>query len=241
MYRIKLFSFFFIFISILILLLKYLPYYVGTEDIGVKDAENWLVAEQKTNDPERKFRCLRGALEIYAEAHIPTNCFDWRNIVSKMSLLHCSNNSLKLPEWPIGEFCMEQSIESLALLDSLVVSDLISYNNNDAVFDPFLGFLLKSMDIKIQEKDIAYVDMAVDIVINAIKKGARLNSFSSRYCPLAENEIMEIVLRISNYKLFEAMIGNQIISDRFLKSDITKHKVLECGNDHIIQYYLDKF
>lgn len=196
--------------------------YLGTEDISARDAENWLVAEQKSSDTERKFRCLRGALDIYAYGRVPTIYFNWRYIVAKMAALHKENETLTIAEEPLCEFCMERSMESLALLEQCVASDLISYNNDETPSKPLLGFLLEATEAEMQENHAAYVDKAVDIIIKAIKKGARLSSFSSRHEPMSESELRDKILKIADDELWKAVIENNIIPDPAASSDMTK-------------------
>ena len=232
-----------VFLSFLLILfichsaMSYIPFFICTENISAKDAENWLVAENKTNDPDEKFRCLQGALKIYAVERVSTMYFNWRYIVSKMSALHHNNDSLKIAEEPICIFCQERSMESLDLIGECVVSDLISYNHEGNTRDPLLGFLLQSIEMEMQGNNAAYVDKAVDVVTKAIRKGARLESFSSCRYPMTESELVEKALKIADFELFKLLMENKIISEPVLRE--AKHRVYACGNRDIIQWYRD--
>lgn len=217
--------------------IKYIYYLFCTEEISVKDAEDWLVAEIKSNDSDEKFRCLKGALQMYSVTSVPTIYYNWRYIVSKMGALHRNNVSLKVVEDNIYRFCQERSMESLDLISECVNLDLISYNREGGCHEPLLGYLLKSIEVEQQGNNTAYVDKAVGIVINAINKGARFGSFSSRIQPMSESELLEKAIKIADCELFKLLIENEIISESVLRADKTKGSVFACGNRDIIELY----
>lgn len=219
--------------------MKYIPYLFCTEEFSVKDAENWLVAENKSIDPDKKFRCLQRALDIYSLERVPAIYFNWRYIVTKMSALHHNNASLKIAESSICGFCQERSMEVLDLVSECVNLDLISYNHEEGGHEPLLGHLLKSIELEQQENNTAYVDKAVGIVINAINKGARFGSFSSRFQPMSESELLEKVIKIADYELFKLLIESEIISEYVLRAEKTKDSVFTCSNRDIIDLYCE--
>lgn len=214
----------------------------GEEEFNRSDAYAWERKAELQSDPHKKFECLKNALIIYAilQPNVTTADFDWKTIIENLIVLHKKDSSLQMSQNDIIEFSGEGSVESLKLIHSCIDENLISFSRKDDA--ALLGALLRALAKEsVQQSDTeeycTYRDLAINIILLGIRKGASSDAFSSAQDPMSEIEIIRSICQVDSYKLYKAMRSNNLIPQRYENSPILKSwiKLKEENHCHPIE------
>lgn len=225
----------FLCIMIHLLLLANMSGFAGLPEDDAKVAEDWVRAEEKYDSPEKKFECLEMALRLYSTRS--PKSFNWRHILTKLDSLH-KECGLKIKEDSFVNYCCQRNTDALDFLDQCMTLDLILYNKYNNSYDSsLLQHLLKTIVKEQQNNNEDYVNKAISLMIKAIKNGADFRPFYSINNPSVISELIDNILKMDNFEAFKAIVDYKAVPHYILTLETTKHQILKCSNERIVQYY----
>lgn len=228
-------SFFLIILSFFFILAN-IPISAEVNYDDAKAAEDWVQAAEKYDSLEKKFECLEMALHLYSTTS--PKRFNWRYILAELNSLH-QECGLQIKEDRLVNYCYQKDTDALELIDQCIEQNLILYNKYGNRYDSsLLRHLLITILSEQQNNKDDYVDKAVKLMVKAIKKGADFRPFYSICDPLSESKLIDDIINLNNDEVFKVIVDYKAVPHCILSSETAKQKILRCGNEQIIQYYL---